>query len=87
MINLTPMTSKQKMGPFNNIPYSKHARGYNILTNENILKRIVYLLLISLIFTTQAQAAQTTISISDVSVDSGDDVIATIMLNGKGSFR
>lgn len=69
------------MGPFNNIPYSKHVRGYNILTNGNILKRIVYLLLISLIFTTQAQAAQTTISISDVNVDSGDDIIATIMLN------
>lgn len=69
------------MGPFNYIPYSKHVRGYNILTNENILKRIVYLLLISLIFTTQAQAAQTTVSISDVSVDSGDDVIATLMLN------
>ena len=81
MINLTPMTSKQKIGPFNNIPYSKHARGYNILKNENILKRIVYLLLISLIFTTQAQATQTTISISDVSVDSGDDIIATLMLN------
>ena len=48
--------------------------------NENFLKRIILLMFISLIFTTQAQAAQTTVSISDVSVEPGNDVIATIML-------
>lgn len=48
--------------------------------NEDFLKRIILLMFISLIFTTQAQAAQTTVSISDVSVESGNDTIATIML-------
>jgi len=54
--------------------------------NKDFLKRIILLMFISLIFTIQVQAAQTAVSISDVSVESGNDVIATIMLKDITSY-
>ena len=45
------------------------------------MKRINLLLLILFIFTTQAQAAQTVVSINDVSVEPGKDASASIILN------
>jgi hypothetical protein len=91
-INLTPTTKKPKIGLFNNISYSKHFKEYNIRSNDYLLKKIVCLLLISLIFTTHAQATQTVVSISYTSAESGGDVIATILLNnvldyGTGTVR
>lgn len=48
--------------------------------NKDFLKRIILLMFISLIFTIQVQAAQTAVSICDVSVEPDNDTIATIML-------
>ncbi|MCD4798702.1 MAG: DUF3344 domain-containing protein [Methanosarcinales archaeon] len=45
------------------------------------MKKNIILLFILFIFTTPAQATQTIVSINDVSVEPGNDICATIMLN------
>ncbi|MBN2489051.1 MAG: DUF3344 domain-containing protein [Methanosarcinaceae archaeon] len=45
------------------------------------VRKIILLFLITLFFISEGQAAQSVVSIGDVSVESGNDVIATIMIN------
>lgn len=78
-INLATTIIKQKIGL--SLFYNVYIGGYDVLSNVNLFKKVVYLLLISLIFVTHAQAIQTMVSISDASMESGDDVIATILFN------
>ena len=58
-----------------------YIRGSNFLRNKHFMKRINLLLIILFIFTTQARAAQTVVSINDFSVEPGNDASASIMLN------
>ena len=56
-------------------------QGCKFLRNKHFMKKINLLLLILFIFTTQAQAAQTVVSINDVSVEPGKDASVSIVLN------
>jgi len=51
------------------------------LENEEYIKNFIISIFISLIFLIQVQAAQTIVSINDVSVEPGKDISATIILN------
>ena len=57
-----------------------------ILRNEEYIKYFILSIFISLIFLTQVQAAQTVVSIDNVSEEPGNDLNATIMLNNVTNY-
>jgi len=81
LIKLKLPDDKQEIIQSHLISSINNIKGCNFLRNKHFLKRINLLLLILFIFTTQAQAAQTVVSINDVSVEPGKDTSAAIMLN------